>query len=113
VYRYVRDIPSRLPKSLEYIWEGSIGPKHGVVSLEDALGRHVEIPAVPCTDYEVWFSPSVRALFTLILYSLSTMFWKSCSGNWQRVLRKYYEIEDAEGNVISTVQWEKKVFLGV
>jgi hypothetical protein len=46
-------------------------------------------------------------------YSLSTMFWKSCSGNWQRVLRKYYEIEDAEGNVISTVQWEQKVFLGV
>ncbi|KAF8244489.1 hypothetical protein K440DRAFT_609472 [Wilcoxina mikolae CBS 423.85] len=99
VCQYIRDIPSKLPKFLGYSWEGSTGPKHGVVHFEDALGRHVELPRVLCRDYESFHDV------------LEIMFRKS-SGH-KRVLRKYYEIEDAEGNVINTKQWEQKVLPGV
>jgi hypothetical protein len=41
------------PKVLGYSWQGSSGPKHGVINLEDASGRFVELPAMLCRDFDV------------------------------------------------------------
>ncbi|KAF8539814.1 hypothetical protein BDD12DRAFT_881775 [Trichophaea hybrida] len=77
----------------------STGPKHGIVHLEDALGRHVETPGVLCRDYESF-------------HDVLEIMFRKMAGH-ERVLRNCYEIEDAEGNLIDTAQWEQKVLPGV
>ncbi|KAF8543027.1 hypothetical protein BDD12DRAFT_875385 [Trichophaea hybrida] len=89
----------QLPNALGYSWQGSTGLEHGVISLEDASGRFVDLPTILCRNFDSFHD------------TLEIMFRKR--PGHKIVAAGDYEIEGAEGKLVTASEWQNHILPGV